>query len=62
MSCKVLETALSRVILLEIKTFTLFNNTFLCIWGNLFGLMVKFSKKVIIFNIFWQVKNETWPH
>ena len=26
-----------EVILLAIKTFILFNNTFLCIWGDIFG-------------------------
>ena len=38
-----------QVILLAIKTFILFN-TFLCIWGNIFGVIGKFFK-ISIFNI-----------
>ena len=36
--------------LLAIKTFILFNNTFLCILGDIFGLIGKFVK-ISIFNI-----------
>ena len=36
--------------LLAIKTFMLFNNTFLFKWGDIFGLMGKFFK-ISIFNI-----------
>ena len=54
------------MILLAIKTFILFNNTSLCIWGDLFGLIGKFFK-ISIFNILTGQKRDmtelklVWP-
>ena len=51
---------------LAIKTFMLFNNIFLCIWGDIFGLMGKFLK-LSIFNILTGQKRDmtelklVWP-
>ena len=55
-----------QVILLAIKTFILFNNTFLCIRGDIFGLIGKFFK-ISIFNILTGQKRDmtelklVWP-